>query len=202
MHSLLSPFKAPALTILGLVLGILLQAALFQQSAIASPLTDSVDNVRTLVKRYEGSPSGKIGDGGPDTSDYPSDDDIRAAYIAPSGPSVFFSGIGDSQVPYNFAQSLNNGAVILRGAFPKGYITQGKPKRSIQWFQDFLDRVSGIFADNASGDVYFVGKYDGSVDACRIWARIEYPTLLSNPNVNSITLVDYTNTANQKPIPA
>ena len=174
----------------------------------ASPLAETSLQDRDLVKRYSGSPSGKLtdpdngGDGGPDTSDYQSDDEIAAAYTAPSGALVFFSGIGSSQEPYNFAQTLSPAGAILRGAFPKGFITRGKPQRSAQWFQDFLDRTSGYFADQAvkaGNKVYFVGRFDAVVADCSIWSRIELPTLVAGGI--PITLVDYTNFANQKDYP-
>ena len=193
----------PALNILTLFLGVLLSSTFFQSTTIASPIAGTTSlETRDLVKRYSGTPSGKIGDGGPDTSDYPSDKDIAAAYVAPSGPFVFFSGIEDSQAPYEFAQSTNNGAVILRGAFPKGYITRGKPQRSEQWFKDFLDRVSGFYADQAvkaGGTVYFVGRFDATVAGCSIWSRIELPTLTDGGI--QIILVDYSNFANTRDYP-
>lgn len=175
---------------------------------LGSPLGETSLNTRDLVRRYEGSPSGKLtnpdngGEGGPDTSDYESDDDIKGAYTAPSGALVFFSGIGSSQEPYNFAQTLDPKGAILRGAFPKGFITRGKPARSQQWFQDFLDRTSGYFADQAvaaGNRVYFVGRFDAVVSSCSIWSRIELPTLVAGGI--DITLVDYTNFGNTKDYP-
>ncbi|KAL2055058.1 hypothetical protein ABVK25_004880 [Lepraria finkii] len=109
----------------------------FVLHATASPLAEASLQSRTLGKRYEGAPSGKLGDGGPDTSDYQSDSDIAAAYVAPNGAFVFFSGILDSQAPYQFSQTLSPPGSILRGAFTKGFVTRGKPQRSLQWFQDF-----------------------------------------------------------------
>ena len=193
--------KAAIFNALFLLLGVLLQAT-------ASPLAETSLQTRHLTKRYEGSPSGKLTDpsnggaGGPDTSDYQSDSDIAAAYIAPNGAFVFFSGIADSQAPYQFAQTLSPQGAILRGAFPKGFISRGKPQRSSQWFQDFLDRTSGFFADQAvaaGGTVYFVGKFSAEVNDCSIWSRIELPTLVAGGI--SITLVDYTDFTNQKPYP-
>ena len=201
MHPLARLSKAAILGIVVLCLGLLLQTN-------ASPLASTSLAPRDLVRRYEGSPSGKLtgpdngGDGGPDTSDYQSDDEIAAAYVAPNGAFVFFSGIGSSQAPYQFAQTLSPTGAILRAAFPKGFITRGKPQRSQQWFQDFLDRTSGYFADQAvaaGNQVYFVGRFDAVVSDCSIWSRIELPTLLAGGI--GITLVDYTNFANQKDYP-
>lgn len=116
----------------------------FVLHATASPLAETSLQTRTLGKRYEGTPSGKLGDGGPDTSDYQSDSDIAAAYVAPNGAFVFFSGIKDSQAPYQFSQTLSPPGSILRGAFTKGFVTRGKPQRSQQWFQDFWTARPGI----------------------------------------------------------
>ncbi|KAF2105788.1 hypothetical protein BDV96DRAFT_591868 [Lophiotrema nucula] len=174
------------------LLGFLLPASILQ-GVLATPLPDVHSG---LAKRYSGTPTGKQGDGGPDDSDYPSDDDIRGAYIAPSGASVFWSQIGTSQAPYDFAQSI--GGVIVRGTYPKGYTNQNK--RSSQWIQDFRDRFSAIYAEKASGEVFFVAPFDNKIDACRIWSRMELPSLMDNSDVTKITLVDYTNFANKKTI--
>lgn len=197
--------------IFALYLGILLSASFFRSTALASPIAEtSALEPHDLFKRYSGTPSGpdpKFNDGG-DTSDYPSDSDITAAFIAPSGAFVFFSNIGDSQAPFNYANNeLKNGAVILRGAYPKGYVTRGKnPKRSGKWFLDFLDRISGVYADKAvaaGNKVYFVGVMDTSgnpvVADCSIWNRIELPTLAAAGI--PITFVDYSNFANTKDYP-
>ena len=198
-HNQLAKFAI--FNIIFLCLGFLLQIN-------ASPVADISSHTRDLVKRYQGSPSGKLtdpnngGEGGPDSSDYQSDDDIAAAYVAPGGPFIFFSGIGTSQAPYDFSQTLDPKGAILRAAFTKGFVTRGKPQRSQQWFQDFLDRTSGYFADqavSAGNRVYFVGRFDAVVSDCSIWSRIELPTLVAGGI--SITLVDYTNFANQKDYP-
>ena len=65
-----------------------------------------------------------------------------------------------------------------------------------------MDRTSGYFADQAvaaGNPVYFVGKFNGEVNDCSIWSRIELPTLVAGGI--QITLVDYTNFANQAPYP-
>lgn len=69
-------------------------------------------------------------------------------------------------------------------------------------FQNFLDRVSGVFADKAveaGNTVYFVGQFDGTVLDCSIWKRIELQTLLDGGI--TIKLVDYSNFQNQKDYP-
>ena len=182
----------------------LLSTGLLPSTALAAPVIETSLASRSfgrLVERYSGKASGKIGDGGPSDTDYPSDDDINGAYIAPSGPFIFFSGIGDSQKPYEFSQTMP-GSTILRGAFPKGYVTKGKPKRSGQWWVDFLDRISGAYTDKAVAagqTVYFVGDFQATVSACSIWSRIELLTL-KDAGIK-IILVDYTDFQNKKDYP-
>ncbi len=203
-----SRFSKPALlNILTLCFGILLHTVLFQSTALASPLAENSLLPRGLEKRYSGTPAPKDGNGGPDTSDYPSDDEIKAAFIPPGGAFVFFSGLPNpqtNQAPYQFSQTMN-GAQILRNAFPKSYVNRRfkpNPERSQEWYQNFLDRVSGIYADKAveaGNTVYFVGQYDGTVLDCSIWKRIELPTLIAGGI--TIKLVDYSNFQNVKDYP-
>ena len=91
--------KADLLEFLTLCLGLFLSFNLFPTRALASPIagTESV-HVHHLIKRYQGTPApkGDTGDG-PAETDYPSDADIAAAFVAPKGAFVFFSGIQDSQ---------------------------------------------------------------------------------------------------------
>ena len=135
---------------LTLLLFALFQFIAFQSTALASPLTENSISLRSLGKRYyDKKISPKNGDNGPATSDYPTDDEICAAFIAPQGPFVFFSGLAKPQMnkaPYEFSQTID-GATILRNAFPKSYINRRykpNPERSLEWYQNFLDRASGI----------------------------------------------------------
>ncbi len=196
MTSRQTPFEAPVLGIILLLFLGILQVTLFGQSAVASPLTEI--NPRDDVNPYRGLIAGKIGDGGPETSDYPDDNAIRDNFITPTGSFVFFSGIPNSQPASNFAQSLKNHSVTYHDAFPPQFVKHTTPANSTQWFQDYLDRLFGIFAENAVGDVFLVTHFDEIVRACSIWHRIELATLEANPAVSSITLVDYTNFSNKK----
>ena len=141
--------KPILLNIFTLFFGVLLQTILFQSTALASPVAEDSLSLRELGKRYSGTPSSPTGDEGPAESDYPSDDDIRAAFTPPKGPFVFFSGLPNpttNQKPYDFSQTID-GAVILRNAFPKSYVNRrykSNKERSVKWYQNFLDRLSGI----------------------------------------------------------
>lgn len=208
MKSTFSPSKPALLNTLTLLLFALFQLIAFQSRALATPLAESSLSLQSLGKRYYNNDiSPKDGDTGPATSDYPTDDEIRAAFIPFQGPFVFFSGLPNpqtNQAPYQFSQTIV-GASILRNAFPRSYINRRykpNPERSAEWYQNFIDRASGIYADMAvkKGDkVYFVGQWDGTVLDCSIWKRVELPTLLAG-NIE-ITLVDYSEFSNQKPYP-
>ena len=208
MKSILGPSKPAPLNTLTLLLFALFQFIAFQSTVLASPLAENSLSLQSLGKRYyDKDISPKSADTGPATSDYPSDPDIRTAFIPFQGPFVFFSGLPNpatNQKPYDFSLTID-GATILRNAFPKSYINmryKPNPERSVEWYQNFLDRASGIYADEAvkKGDrVYFVGRWDNVVEECSIWKRVELPTLLAG-NVE-ITLVDYSNFENQKPYP-
>ena len=193
---------------LTLLLFALFQFIAFQSTALASPLAENSISLPSLDKRYyDKKIAGKEGDTGPATSDYPTDDEIRAAFVAPSGPYVFFSGLPNpttNQKPYEFSQTID-GATILRNTFPKSYINQQwkpNPKRSDEWYQNFLDRASGIYADMAVKNgkkVYFVGLWNADVLPCSIWSRVEMQTLVDG-NIE-IELVDYSNFDNKKQYP-
>jgi hypothetical protein len=149
-----------------------------------------------LLKRYSGQARGKLDPGGPEHSDCSSDEELRKAYTYLKGPHVFYSGIGkDSTDPLRFAQEV--GGVTLPDAFPKNYVNPNK--RSIEWREDFWDRASGVFAELATGDAYFVTEFaqDTVMD---IWSRIERPTLEASSSINTITLVDRSNFKDRKVI--
>lgn len=160
---------------------------------------------RSLDKRYyadkvKGIDSTKNDAAANPNSDYPSDEDIMNS-CNPSGPLVFWSQVpdGSSKAPFSFAQSI--GGSILRDAFPKGYLNRkyNGVTRSQAWHQNFLDRASGIFADKASGEVYLVSNYalDGNVNECRIWARVEFPSIQAT-EATKVTLVDALDFSNTK----
>lgn len=181
--------------LLAVFITLFLHLLLFASPSSAAPIDDEIT---VLAKRYEGTPSGKKGSTGPAKSDYPTDAEIRKAFTHPTTPYVFFAGIPDSTPAYQFSKTI--GGQIFRDAFPAGYTNKGK--RSQEWYQDFADRFSGIFAEGATGDVYFVSNWNlnGHVDSDRVWSRLEYPTIQKNSKVHSVILVDYTNFKQKKVI--
>lgn len=189
---------SPAMVnLLRLCIGIILHSLSFQSVAHASPFDQRSGPDSNLIKRYIGSPAGKLYTGGPNVSDYPSDDEIKAAFFHRHGPYLFFENIqvvGPNGQETSWAERNLGSKNILRESFPKGYLNRrykSGPSRSYQWYQDFIDRASGHFADKAveaGNEVFFIGQRDDEVLDCSIWKRIELPTLIAG-NI-SITLVD------------
>jgi len=70
-------------------------------------------------------PFGPTSDPGPADSDYPTDHEIRSAFIEPTGPYVFYSEVPNSTPAYRFAQSL--GGQIPRDAYPKKFTSMNGP---------------------------------------------------------------------------
>ena len=103
-------------------------------------------------------------DPGLDEPNYPNDHEISAAYQSTDGPTVFHSRIGIPEEAVTFAASI--GGIFLKDAFPLGYI--GYTGRGKKRVGNFIDRTSGILADKASGEVFFVGKWNLDVNLCRV----------------------------------
>lgn len=191
--------KGPSVGILGLFLA-LIAFLVSQSTALPTPNSleiQTLDTIETstqylhdLGKRFAGRASGKVGTAGPDTTDYPSDSEIGEACNPEAGKAFIFYSNADSNLAHQFAQA-NNG-LIVRQTFPKGYVgkkpNRGK-KRSDEWYQDFCDRFSGVFADKAKGTVYLVTDLDAGTRDCSVWERIEKPTLLANTAVTDIVAV-------------
>ena len=169
-------------SIISLFVTLLLSLTVFDYGALASPVSNQ------LSKRYTGDVDPTV------SPNYPTDDEIRAAYITSNQPTVFYSNIGPPDAAQQFAASINGR--LLRDAFPDGYTKYNQ--RGKTGYQNFIDRCSGILADNAAGQVYFVGQQNGFVDRNRVWARVEYVSLQANGQVTQITLVnkdDFTETS-------
>ena len=179
-------------SIISLLFTLLLHLTVFDHGALASPVGSVATQGNQLAERY----TGDISPG--NAANYPTDDEIRAAYITSSQPTVFYSNIGPPDKAQQFAASINGR--LLRDCWPDGYSKyNGRGKAG---YQNFIDRVSGILADNASGQVYFVGQWpDAHVDGCRVWARVEYASLQANTGVNKITLVDHNDFTQTKDYP-
>jgi hypothetical protein len=133
----------------------LLSLASTLSGVLSAPSSEPTTSL-SLSKRYTGQITGKVGDGIDDTN-FPSDDEIRAAYdsVNPQGPTVFFSSIGDTRIAEDFAGKV--GGFIFRGAYPDGgdycKLKYNGQKRSKAWYQNFADRFSGVLAEKAKGEV-------------------------------------------------
>ncbi|KAI5280596.1 hypothetical protein KEM54_003622 [Ascosphaera aggregata] len=154
--------------------------------------TDSKINWAMEEHPFAGEPTGKLGKGGPTQSDYPSDMDIEDALVVPPHTSsfVFYSNTA-SKLARKFADE--NGGVIISEIYPTGFMDQktmtGR-KRSDQWYLDYVDRASGVFASRANGTAYFVTESALGIRVCSTWNRIEQPTLLVNDKISEIVMVD------------
>ena len=190
--------KSPSVGILGLFLALV--AVLVGQSTAFptpnSPQNETLDITETstqhlhnLGKRFTGQTSGKIGTTGPGESDYPSDSEIERACVPEADKAFVFYSNADSNKAHEFAKQ-NNG-LIVRQTFPKRFVgkKQDGKKRSDEWYQDFCDRFSGVFADKAKGTVYLVTDLDAGTRDCSVWERVEKPTLLENKAVTDIVAV-------------
>ena len=179
-------------SLIGLLFAFLLHLTIFDNGALASPLSSVATQPNQLSERY----TGDIAPGDP--TNYPTDDQIRADYITSSQPTVFYSNIGPPDKAQQFAASINGR--LLRDCWPDGYSKyNGRGKAG---YANFIDRVSGILADNAAGQVYFVGQWPNAhVDKCRVWARVEYASLQANSQVTQITLVDHNDFTQTKDYP-
>ncbi|MCJ1470411.1 hedgehog receptor activity [Pseudocyphellaria aurata] len=136
---------------------------------------------------------------GPDTSDYPDDDQIRQDIIlAPEDGTVMYTEIGSLYPVRYFAENSRPQKYIYSDCFPYGYTWSNG--RSGKWYQDFLDRLCRIVCEFASGKVYLVSKYPyGPESKCSVWSRIEFPALTANVLVDEIILVDFTNDGRTRP---
>ncbi|MEO8179069.1 MAG: pre-toxin TG domain-containing protein [Deltaproteobacteria bacterium] len=106
--------------------------------------------------------------------------------------AVFWSGLGkDGDLVAKAWVEKNGGKTMERVLEERGiklpsYPTNGSavPEATEKAWRD----ASREFAQGASGDVRVLQQ--DAVRADRVWAEVEYKTLLDNPNVKSITAVD------------
>jgi hypothetical protein len=91
---------------------------------------------------------------------------------------VFWSGPGTSEAASTWAQANGGNTLDLSRI---GAVSEDLSRQQLG---QVVDVASKIFAEGASGDIHvFQGP---QVDLLSTWARIEYPTLMNNPNVTNI----------------
>lgn len=107
------------------------------------------------------------------------------ALSTPADQAVFWSGIGDANASDWVA--ANGGGVTLESTLEERGISMPALDRSIPSSVQAWRQVSAQFASGAQGNVRVL--YGAAVRISSIWAEIEYPTLIANQNVTSITAI-------------
>lgn len=157
-----------------------------------------------LAKRYEGTPAGPTNDDGPDSSNYPGDDELRAGISNDFGTIVFYSNTADNgQSAFDWA-SRHSGK-SYRDVYDQSLITiaEAGPNqdRGPKWFPNFVDRFSGVLADSVTQNGQVLSRAviiaprnpsnsnNGIVRGCSVWNRIEWGTLMANSNIQTVSWI-------------
>ncbi|QIW96583.1 hypothetical protein AMS68_002101 [Peltaster fructicola] len=162
----------------------------------AYPINDTA--VELLDRRYV---KDQLTPGDPKAKDnYPTDAEIIKDFHDPGeNKYVFYSGVGDKKdAPTKFAKSI--GGKMLSECFSDekylGYNGRGKG-----WHGNFVDRASGVMADHAHGEVFFLADFDKKPRDCSVWNRVELGSLKANKKVTKITEVDYKDFSKRRDLP-
>lgn len=148
-------------------------------------------------------------DSGPNTDTsayggYPSNKDIRNAFL----------GVGMHKTVLSAGRSLNPGPIWLfatstlrvsiYNAFQDNvqpFVYEGHGSR--EGFSNFIERCTKFLIKKSSGKVWVLSDWPNGPDSsgdCNFWTQIQFPSLVSNNDVESIWLVDRNHFANQKQI--
>lgn len=125
----------------------------------------------------------------PDT--FPSDNEIRRAFIGVRPDETFVS----SEIParrdlYDQFASRYAPKKSLEDVFPKVFLIY-RAGQSAECYNDFIDRCCRIFAEQSSGDVFLLSKWpEGPSEPESLFNAVEFPTLIQNPRVRRILLVN------------
>lgn len=138
----------------------------------------------------------------PNKSDYPDDDQIRAAFLGvQKGKTVVFADLDRNNVKEAEEFARKRGLTWIYDAFPK---VDGEPYifangRSPEWWPDFIYRVVKIWIKAASGTVWLVTNYPNGprlIRPCSMWWFLELPFLKDNEDVRLIIRIDRLNFEN------
>jgi filamentous hemagglutinin len=102
--------------------------------------------------------------------------------------AVFLSGIGRDGDATAASWAAKHGGVTLDSALAQGGIRWPAWDASDPSVVSAWRRASADFASRASGNVRVLQGVDVRVGS--VWAEVEYPALISNPNVTSITSIN------------
>lgn len=139
---------------------------------------------------------------GPDRSDYPTDRDIRRAFVGVGrSKTVVFADLGSNRATEAQQFAARFEMTWILDAFRK---SDGRPfvfanGRSARWYNDFIERVTRVWLGAASGTVWLITDFpDGPrmVPACSLWWSVELPLLKFNDQVRTIMRVNRKNFLN------
>lgn len=177
--------------------------ALLTAFVTASPIDTSLisrDPAWDLFKRYDSSRiTGPIGRG-PAETNYPSDEQINAAFIDTRGrPFVFWTELYTLRTPaargfahHGVYQGEQVNGILLEECFEDTQFTCSRDDLDSQaWFANFIDRLSGIFADRSGPAAFLVTEsYDEELtNPESTFVRMEAPSLLQH-QITSIIFVN------------
>ncbi|MCJ1263417.1 hypothetical protein MMC22_003287 [Lobaria immixta] len=135
-------------------------------------------------------------------SDYPDDDEIRAAFLGvQKDKTVVFADLDPNEATEAEEFARKRGLTWIYEAFPK---VDGKPYifangRPSEGYPDFIERVVKIWIKAASGIVYLVTNYPNGprvILPCQMWWFLELPSLKDNEDVRLIIRIDRHNFLN------
>lgn len=138
----------------------------------------------------------------PGNNGYPSDDQIRAAFLGVSIHHTVLGAIRATEgATWLFATST--GRVSLYNAFEDNvqpFLRDGRgPKDG---FSDFMERSTKFFIEQSAGKVWVLSDWPNGPDERQdcVWREIQFPNLKKNSKVTSIWLVDRFHFQRQKQI--
>ena len=103
------------------------------------------------------------------------------------GSAWFWSGVAESDAT---AFAASRGGTTLEGMLASQGVATPAWDSSDAAIKAFWTNASRSFAENASGSVHVVQSAQVRLSPSTVWASIEWPALLANPNVTSIVAVD------------
>lgn len=134
---------------------------------------------------------GRVVIASPPTYQFPSDNEIRRAFIGVRPSETFItSEIPARRALYDQFAARYAPKKSLEDVFPKYFLIYKAGQDGV-CYNDFIDRCCRIFAEQSSGDVFLLSNWpDGPSDPDSLFNAIEFPALIQNPNVRRIYLVN------------
>lgn len=138
-----------------LLITCLVSVLLIPTPSSALPVSDTGrtfegDKVQLLKRYYQGGVSGPDSWAGSSTTPYKKDDELEVDARDVAQHYVFWTAIANNEgetISADFARQ-NNGQTAA-DSFGPGYICQIEDEEGENWWANFVDRASGVFADRA-----------------------------------------------------